>query len=184
MPASGSRRPSRSATPRHRHRAGRRGRARAPRPARARPRPRAPRRARAPPRASRRAPARPRDSGMRIYAYEDRFGDPGFGVLARGGLLTGAQLEKKGGLGAKPFDLLTHLGLDYLIHSVDDWPDELSRATRRALKAKAKIIRVDRRRPLPVITPEKIVCVGLNYGDHVAEGGRGQVPDRPLLFSK
>ena len=29
----------------------------------------------------------------------------------------------------------------------------------------------------------KIVCVGLNYGDHVAEGGRPG-PDRPILFSK
>jgi 2-keto-4-pentenoate hydratase/2-oxohepta-3-ene-1,7-dioic acid hydratase in catechol pathway len=31
--------------------------------------------------------------------------------------------------------------------------------------------------------PGKIVCVGLNYREHVAEGGRPG-PDRPLLFSK
>lgn len=31
--------------------------------------------------------------------------------------------------------------------------------------------------------PGKIVCVGLNYLDHVAEGGRGPRP-RPLLFAK
>jgi 2-keto-4-pentenoate hydratase/2-oxohepta-3-ene-1,7-dioic acid hydratase in catechol pathway len=31
--------------------------------------------------------------------------------------------------------------------------------------------------------PGKIVCVGLNYRDHVAEGGRG-LPARPLLFAK
>ena len=31
--------------------------------------------------------------------------------------------------------------------------------------------------------PGKIVCVGLNYRDHVAEGGRPG-PDRPLLFAK
>ena len=31
--------------------------------------------------------------------------------------------------------------------------------------------------------PGKVVCVGLNYHDHVAEGGRPG-PDRPLLFSK
>ena len=38
--------------------------------------------------------------------------------------------------------------------------------------------------PAPAITkPGKIVCVGLNYADHVAEGGRPG-PDRPLLFSK
>lgn len=31
--------------------------------------------------------------------------------------------------------------------------------------------------------PSKIVCVGLNYHDHVSEGGRA-APVRPLLFSK
>ena len=31
--------------------------------------------------------------------------------------------------------------------------------------------------------PGKIVCVGLNYRDHVTEGGRG-LPVRPLLFAK
>ncbi len=31
--------------------------------------------------------------------------------------------------------------------------------------------------------PSKIVCVGLNYHDHVSEGGRA-TPVRPLLFSK
>ena len=38
--------------------------------------------------------------------------------------------------------------------------------------------------PAPAVSrPGKIVCVGLNYRDHVAEGGRPG-PDRPLLFSK
>jgi 2,4-diketo-3-deoxy-L-fuconate hydrolase len=32
-------------------------------------------------------------------------------------------------------------------------------------------------------TPGKIVCVGLNYRDHVAEGGRPG-PERPILFAK
>lgn len=32
-------------------------------------------------------------------------------------------------------------------------------------------------------SPGKIVCVGLNYRDHVAEGGRAG-PTRPLLFAK
>jgi 2-keto-4-pentenoate hydratase/2-oxohepta-3-ene-1,7-dioic acid hydratase in catechol pathway len=35
----------------------------------------------------------------------------------------------------------------------------------------------------PIPNPGKIVCVGLNYGAHAAEGGRG-APTRPLLFSK
>lgn len=36
---------------------------------------------------------------------------------------------------------------------------------------------------LPPTEPSKIVCVGLNYADHAAEGG-SEVPDRPLLFFK
>jgi 2-keto-4-pentenoate hydratase/2-oxohepta-3-ene-1,7-dioic acid hydratase in catechol pathway len=35
----------------------------------------------------------------------------------------------------------------------------------------------------PIPTPGKIVCVGLNYREHAAEGGRA-APTRPLLFSK
>ena len=37
--------------------------------------------------------------------------------------------------------------------------------------------------PAPAVFPLKIICVGLNYRDHVVEGGR-PAPDRPLLFSK
>ena len=35
----------------------------------------------------------------------------------------------------------------------------------------------------PVPRPGKVVCIGLNYRDHVAEGGR-DMPDRPMMFSK
>ena len=34
-----------------------------------------------------------------------------------------------------------------------------------------------------VLAPTKIVCVGLNYREHAAEGGR-DAPERPLLFAK
>jgi len=38
--------------------------------------------------------------------------------------------------------------------------------------------------PAPIIlAPTKIVCVGLNYQDHAAEGGRA-APELPLLFAK
>lgn len=35
----------------------------------------------------------------------------------------------------------------------------------------------------PVPRPGKVICIGLNYADHVAEGGRSG-PDRPLIFAK
>ena len=33
-------------------------------------------------------------------------------------------------------------------------------------------------------SPGKIVCVGLNYRDHVAEGAGREAPEWPLLFAK
>jgi 2-keto-4-pentenoate hydratase/2-oxohepta-3-ene-1,7-dioic acid hydratase in catechol pathway len=36
----------------------------------------------------------------------------------------------------------------------------------------------------PAVQPGKIVCVGLNYRDHVAEGAGREVPGWPLLFAK
>jgi 2-keto-4-pentenoate hydratase/2-oxohepta-3-ene-1,7-dioic acid hydratase in catechol pathway len=39
-------------------------------------------------------------------------------------------------------------------------------------------------RPLPAVEPGKIVCVGLNYRDHVAEGAGREAPAWPLLFAK
>ena len=109
---------------------------------------------------------------MRLYAYYDRFGDERFGVLVKGRLLTGAQLEKRGRLDPA---IDTHLGIGFQIGFEDDWLGELRRATRRALKAGAPLLDLDARRPAPAmneIQTGKIVCVGLNYGDHAKEGGR------------
>lgn len=35
----------------------------------------------------------------------------------------------------------------------------------------------------PVTTPEKIICIGLNYRDHAAETGK-PVPTEPIMFAK
>ncbi len=119
---------------------------------------------------------------MRLYGYEDRFGDPRFGVLVDDRLLTGAQLEKRGGLA-----LDTHLGLGVQIQFDRRWQRSLEKATRRALRKRAPLIDPEARRPVAVIDQVglggKVVCVGLNYADHVKEGGRA-APDRPMLFSK
>ena len=95
--ATGSRRPSSSATRPRRAPARARARRRPMAPAQARPRPA--RRARAPRRRRRRpSRARPRaEAGaVRLYAYEDRSGDPTFGVLIADRLLTSGQLMKHG----------------------------------------------------------------------------------------
>lgn len=120
---------------------------------------------------------------MRLYAYYDRAGDERFGVLVLGRLLTGSQLEKRGGLDAA---IDTHLGIGFQLGFDDDWLGELRRATKQALKARAPLLELDARRPAPAlnaIVTGKIICVGLNYGDHAAEGGRA-IPERPMLFAK
>jgi 2-keto-4-pentenoate hydratase/2-oxohepta-3-ene-1,7-dioic acid hydratase in catechol pathway len=62
--------------------------------------------------------------------------------------------------------------------------DDLATARRAAsaLTGAAGIRRADVR-PRPAVDPGKIVCVGLNYREHAAEGGR-EAPPRPLLFAK
>ncbi len=121
---------------------------------------------------------------MRLHAYLDRFGDERFGVIVKGRLLTGSQLEKRGGLGRR---INTHLGIGYQVQFEDDWLRHVRRAAKRALADGAPTISLDARRPISVINGSafggKIVCVGLNYGAHATEGGR-TARAQPLLFSK
>jgi 2-keto-4-pentenoate hydratase/2-oxohepta-3-ene-1,7-dioic acid hydratase in catechol pathway len=120
---------------------------------------------------------------MRLYAYEDRSGDPRFGVLVDDRLLTGSQLERRGGLG----DGRTRLGIGLHIQLDPRWRRSIEAATRRALRRGAPLVDPEHRRPLAAIDRAglggKIVCIGHNYADHARESGRG-TPDRPMLFAK
>jgi 2-keto-4-pentenoate hydratase/2-oxohepta-3-ene-1,7-dioic acid hydratase in catechol pathway len=119
---------------------------------------------------------------MRLYAYRDRFGDERFGVLVGARLLTGAQLEKRGGL-----TIDTHLGIGDMIKFEPDWQRRLAKAAHRAIKAGAPLLDPAKRQASGAIHAvdlgEKIVGIGLNYADHAAEGGR-IAPERPLMFAK
>jgi 2,4-didehydro-3-deoxy-L-rhamnonate hydrolase len=120
---------------------------------------------------------------MHLRAYVDRFGDPRFGVVVDGRLLSGGQLEKRGRLSPR---VNTHLGISHYLGVGDDWLGDLEKATKRAAKANAPLLDPEARLAAPALDDyltEKIVCVGLNYADHVAEGGR-TAPDRPMLFAK
>jgi 2-keto-4-pentenoate hydratase/2-oxohepta-3-ene-1,7-dioic acid hydratase in catechol pathway len=120
---------------------------------------------------------------MRLHAYYDRYGDERFGVVVMGRLLTGSQLEKRGRLDPS---IDTHLGIGFQLGFEDDWLGELRRAAKRALRQGAPLLELDARRAAPAlneIVTGKVVCVGLNYGEHAREGGR-EAPDRPMLFAK
>jgi len=60
--------------------------------------------------------------------------------------------------------------------------DGLARAAEAA--AAGEPIPLEQLKLLPAVpSPEKIICVGLNYADHAREGGR-EPPDEPVLFNK
>jgi 2-keto-4-pentenoate hydratase/2-oxohepta-3-ene-1,7-dioic acid hydratase in catechol pathway len=94
-------------------------------------------------------------------------GRPGYGVVKGGGVIDlGARL---GGRWATLRALLT--------------ADAVREAGRIARDARPDLP-LDRLELAPVIPdPDKIVCVGLNYREHVAETGR-TVTERPLLFAR
>jgi len=75
-------------------------------------------------------------------------------------------------------------GLDLAL-AEDRWDELLAAAASAAASATPRDrLRLDDLDVLPAVEfPGKIVCVGLNYGDHVREGGRA-APERPLLFAK
>jgi 2-keto-4-pentenoate hydratase/2-oxohepta-3-ene-1,7-dioic acid hydratase in catechol pathway len=73
-------------------------------------------------------------------------------------------------LGAQAPDLKTLIALDLL------------GAAAQAAKAHKPTLKFSQLTLLPVITnPNKIVCVGLNYGEHVRETGR-EITESPALF--
>lgn len=57
-------------------------------------------------------------------------------------------------------------------------------AQKAATSSKAVKIPVNKASFLaPIVDPQKIVCIGLNYSDHAKEGGK-PIPREPVLFSK
>jgi acylpyruvate hydrolase len=61
--------------------------------------------------------------------------------------------------------------------------DETLRDARRALQNAAELSTEGLGFLPPLCSPRKIVCLGLNYVDHAAEGGMG-TPDYPTLFAR
>ena len=59
----------------------------------------------------------------------------------------------------------------------------LAAAERAGVHAAGRIPLDDVRLEAPVLRPRKILCVGLNYADHVAESGM-KAPEFPTLFNK
>ncbi len=98
---------------------------------------------------------------MRLYSFADQDG------LATCGVVDGDEVA----------DLETGLHVLLMDGSILE-PDRLREEVRGIARVPMSSVR-----PARPLSPNKIVCVGLNYRDHAAEGGRA-APDRPLLFAK
>ena len=92
--------------------------------------------------------------------------------------------EEDGGTGLLVGDRVIPL-FDGFLSGLDLDPELLDDFRRRAatLEGAAGFALDDVELVAPLPIPGKIVCVGLNYKEHAAEGGRA-APTRPLLFSK
>ena len=111
---------------------------------------------------------------MRLVSYLDQAGDR-LGVESAPGRIWSSR-ALGAGLPGSMSELLT--GGDLALGAL--------RAAARAATAAGRPADVDSaRRIAPVPRPGKIVAVGLNYHDHVAEqGGKVKAPETPVLFAK
>ena len=117
---------------------------------------------------------------MRVLSHRNpETGARSFAVMLGELAITAEELRDEGG-----FDHTDALLDTYWLLESEGWHDRLKEAHTKAIKNGAKGRLLSTFTPAAAIqTPEKIVCVGLNYRDHVAEGGR-EAPPRPLLFAK
>ncbi|MGP1674745.1 MAG: hypothetical protein ACTS8Z_05995, partial [Candidatus Limnocylindrales bacterium] len=114
---------------------------------------------------------------MRLYTYLDR-GEDRIGVLSGERLVSAKQLSRADDARSSS----TYQSICCVIQD-PDWQSDFEHMLRQTERAKARARTPTGRIPLPAIQhPSKIVCVGLNYREHAAEGGR-EPPRRPLLFA-
>jgi 2-keto-4-pentenoate hydratase/2-oxohepta-3-ene-1,7-dioic acid hydratase in catechol pathway len=114
---------------------------------------------------------------MRLFAYRDPDGRERYGLIGDAGLVPGPELKRSGTVGPG----LGEHGIAALLRAGAGWLPALDGGAAADEQASTQPRDLP---PAPAIRdPGKIVCVGLNYREHAAEGGRA-APDRPLLFSK
>ena len=101
---------------------------------------------------------------MKLLSYEHA-GQAGFGAVVDGGIV-----DLQRALGGRYAGLRQLIAADALVEAA------------AALQGRKPELALDAVRLLPVIPdPDKIVCVGLNYGEHVRETGR-TITESPALF--
>jgi ureidoglycolate lyase len=70
-----------------------------------------------------------------------------------------------------------------MIQLIANWPALKDRLTRRAAEERTHYALKDVRLRAPVPRPQKVLAIGLNYADHIAESGAPK-PERQIWFAK
>src|SRR5579872_3829495 len=105
---------------------------------------------------------------MRLITFQAPGGDPELGALAPDGRI--APISRAG----LPRDML---------ELISQWP-ELHTSVRTSADWLGELLEPDSVTWLaPIPRPGKIMAIGLNYADHIAESGQ-QTPERQIWFSK
>ena len=115
---------------------------------------------------------------MRLYGYLDEVDMARVGVLRGSRVYPIEALVRRWGLDDETrYESLGGIAEEHLV--------ELADAVERAVSGGEPGLDIAHLRSAPAVGGfvSKIVCVGLNYRDHAAEGGR-EAPARPLLFAK
>ncbi len=105
---------------------------------------------------------------MRLVTYD-------LGAGARAGILLGEQIVPVQALDAPASSVRG------LLAALD--ADGLAALAERAAESTDRVALGDARLLAPILKPEKIICLGLNYRDHAAESGQ-EPPAAPLWFGK
>ena len=115
---------------------------------------------------------------MRLYGYRDEID------MARVGVLSGSRVYPLEAL-VRRWDLDDETRYEGLGGITEQHLAEVAEALERAVSGGETGVDKGHLRSAPAVGGfvSKIVCVGLNYRDHAAEGGR-EAPARPLLFAK
>ena len=109
---------------------------------------------------------------MRLFSYQDKNNQKRVGVLKSAGSQEFIDLAA------------TDASLPKTLLEIIATPGAMERAKQAAQSAKAVMHTLNGIRFIPLIDrPSKIVCLGLNYADHAAEGGHAR-PEYPSFFMR
>jgi len=122
---------------------------------------------------------------VRLFSYLDEADDRTFGVLVEGGVMPWLALDPaRLWIDAPPFAELDPSVVMAFAGDAGAALEQMARGVEEARSRGVRPLPLGSLRPAPAVwAPGKIVCIGLNYRDHVAEQ-RIDPPARPTLFAK